>query len=34
MNDIINSPIFGVLISLIAYAIGVYINKRTKLSNF
>lgn len=34
MNDIINSPIFGVLISLIAYGIGVYINKRTKLSIF
>lgn len=34
MNDIINSPVFGVLISLIAYAIGVYINKKTKLSIF
>lgn len=34
MNDIINSPLFGILISLIAYEIGVYINKRTKLSIF
>jgi Putative effector of murein hydrolase len=34
MNDIINSPLFGVLISLIAYEIGAYINKRTKLSIF
>lgn len=34
MNDIISSPLFGVLISLISYEIGVYINKRTKLSIF
>lgn len=34
MNDIINSPLFGVLISLIAYEIGVYINKKTRLSIF
>lgn len=34
MNDITSSPIFGVLISLLAYEIGVYINAKTKLSIF
>lgn len=34
MNDLISSPLFGMLTSLIAYSIGVYINKRTKLAIF
>ena len=34
MNDIINSPVFDVLLCLIAYEIGVYINRKTKLSIF
>lgn len=34
MNNIISSPIFGVLLSLIAFEIGVYANKRTKLAIF
>lgn len=34
MNDILNSPVFGVLISLFAYEIGAYIREKTKLSVF
>lgn len=34
MNDVINSPVFGVLISLIAYEAGAYIREKTKLSVF
>lgn len=34
MNNIISSPVFGVLISLIAYEIGAVIKKKTKLSIF
>ncbi|MBU3180306.1 LrgB family protein [Clostridium psychrophilum] len=34
MNDLITSPIFGVIISLIAYEIGIYIKKKGKLSIF
>ena len=34
MNDLITSPIFGVIISLIAYEIGIYIKKKAKLSIF
>ncbi len=31
-NDFITSPSFGIVISIIAYQIGIYINKKTKLS--
>jgi predicted murein hydrolase (TIGR00659 family) len=34
MNDLIISPVFGVLASLIAYEIGIYIKKRGRLSIF
>jgi predicted murein hydrolase (TIGR00659 family) len=34
MNDVISSPIFGVLISLIAYEIGSLIKEKLKLSIF
>lgn len=34
MNSVISSPVFGVLISLAAYEIGVYIKDKTKLSIF
>ena len=34
MNDLITSPIFGVIVSLIAYEIGIYIKKKVKLSIF
>ena len=34
MNDLITSPVFGVLASLIAYEIGMYIKKKAKLSVF
>ncbi|BAH07287.1 LrgB family protein [Clostridium kluyveri] len=34
MNEITSSPVFGVLLSLVAYEIGVYINKKIKLSIF
>ncbi|OOM78910.1 LrgB family protein [Clostridium sp. BL-8] len=34
MNDIISSPVFGVLISLITYEIGVLIKQKLKLSIF
>ena len=34
MNNLIISPVFGVIISLIAYEIGIYIKKRGKLSIF
>ena len=34
MNDLITSPIFGVITSLIAYEIGIYIKKRGRLSIF
>ncbi|HEY8890257.1 MAG TPA: LrgB family protein [Clostridium sp.] len=34
MNDLITSPIFGVITSLIAYEIGVYIKKKGRLSIF
>ena len=34
MNDLITSPIFGVIASLIAYEIGIYIKKKGKLSIF
>ena len=34
MNDIITSPLFGVLISLIAYEIGSFIKQKLKLSIF
>lgn len=29
MNDMINSPVFGVLISIIAYEIGLLIKQKT-----
>ena len=32
MNEITHSPVFGVLLSLIAYEIGIYINRKIKLS--
>lgn len=34
MNEITQSPVFGVLLSLIAYEIGLLVNKRLKLSIF
>lgn len=34
MNNIVSSPVFGVLISLIAYEIGALINKKLKCSIF
>lgn len=34
MNDIVTSPVFGVLISIIAYEIGALIKKKLKLSIF
>lgn len=34
MNEITRSPVFGVLLSLIAYEIGIYINRKIKLSIF
>ncbi|MBZ9685391.1 LrgB family protein [Clostridium estertheticum] len=34
MNDLISSPVFGVIISLMAYEIGIYIKKKGKLSIF
>jgi len=34
MNDIITSPVFGVIISLIAYEIGALIKQKLKLSIF
>jgi len=34
MNDLITSPVFGVIISLIAYEIGIYIKKKGRLSIF
>ena len=34
MNDIITSPVFGVLISIIAYEIGALIKQKLKLSIF
>lgn len=34
MNEITHSPVFGVLLSLIAYEIGIYINRKIKLSIF
>src|SRR5665647_2948400 len=34
MNELITSPVFGVLASLIAYEIGIYIKKKGRLSIF
>jgi predicted murein hydrolase (TIGR00659 family) len=34
MRELFSEPVFGVLISIIAYEIGLYINKKTKLSIF
>jgi len=34
MNDLITSPIFGVITSLIAYEIGIYIKKKGRFSIF
>lgn len=34
MNDIISSPVFGVLVSLAAYEIGAFIREKTKMSIF
>ncbi|MBU3177854.1 LrgB family protein [Clostridium estertheticum] len=34
MNDLITSPVFGVISSLIAYEIGLYIKKKGRLSIF
>ncbi|URZ01809.1 LrgB family protein [Clostridium felsineum] len=34
MNSIVTSPVFGVLISLVAYLIGEFLKKKTKLSIF
>ncbi|MFA9397870.1 MAG: LrgB family protein [Clostridiaceae bacterium] len=34
MNDLITSPVFSVLASLIAYEIGLYIKRKAKLSIF
>lgn len=32
MKEIISTPLFGITISLIAYEIGIYLNKKTKLA--
>lgn len=32
MNEIINNPTFGILISIVMFEIGLYINKKTKLA--
>ncbi len=32
MDKLLQSPIFGILLSLLAYILGVYINKKTKIS--
>ena len=34
MNELISSPVFGVIISLIAYEIGIYIKKKGRLPIF
>ena len=34
MNDLISSPVFGVIISLIAFEIGIYIKKKAKFPIF
>jgi predicted murein hydrolase (TIGR00659 family) len=34
MNDLISSPVFGVITSLMAYEIGIYIKKKGKFSIF
>jgi len=34
MNDLISSPVFGVIISLIAFEIGIYIKKKGRLPIF
>ncbi|WP_298838052.1 LrgB family protein [Clostridium sp.] len=34
MNDLISSPVFGVIVSLVAYEIGIYIKKKGKLPIF
>lgn len=31
MNDIINSPMFGILLSIVCFEIGLYVYKKTKL---
>lgn len=32
MSEFINTPLFGILLSIIAFEIGVWINKKTKIS--
>ncbi|SHG92012.1 LrgB family protein [Tepidibacter thalassicus] len=34
MIDLINTPLFGILISIIAFEFGIFINKKTKLAIF
>lgn len=34
MNEIIRSPLFALLISILAYEIGIFINKKTKIALF
>ena len=34
MNDLITSPVFGVITSLVAYEIGIYIKRKGRLSIF
>jgi Putative effector of murein hydrolase len=34
MNEIIGSPVFGVLLSLVAYEIGLFVNRKLKLPLF
>ncbi len=34
MNELISSPMFGIIISIIAYELGLIINKKTKLALF
>lgn len=34
MNDLFNSPLFGIIISIMAYEIGLYLYRKTKISLF
>lgn len=34
MNDLLTSPMFGIIISILAYEIGLFLNRKTKLPIF
>ncbi len=34
MNDIINSPMFGILLSIICFEVGLYVYRKTKIPLF